>query len=225
MMAMVDRWVIRNTLSMYNTLGTAQAPIRLAINLSAQSLSDASLWTFVLEQFLLTGVDPAMITFEVTETGIIDSLDVAKNFMKHCRQAGSRIALDDFGTGLSSLSYLKQFPLDTIKIDGGFIRTLLLNPLDQAIVRSIGDIARSLGAETVAECVENDETIQMVRELKVDWIQGWATGRPVPLSSVFASDHSQPFLQASQQALQNDRFCYSVVSLKTLTTESFNDSL
>ena len=85
------------------------------------------------------------------------------------------------------MSYLKEFPLDTIKIDGGFIRTLLQNPLDQAIIRSIGEIARSVGANTVAECVEDFATIELLRELQVDWIQGWATGKPRPLGAALAS--------------------------------------
>ena len=184
MMAMVDRWVIRNTLEAYRKLGAGGGQIRLAINLSADSLSDTSLWSFVREQFAVTGVDPGSITFEVTETSIIRDLEVAKGFMRSCRDAGCSIALDDFGTGLSSLSYLKQFPLDTIKIDGGFIRTLLQSPLDQTIIRSIGEIARSLGATTVAECVEDEATIEMLRELQVDWVQGWATGKPMPLNDV-----------------------------------------
>ena len=195
MMAMVDRWVIRNTLALYRQYKAEEAEIRLAINLSADSLSDPSLWNFVSEQFLLTGVNPANITFEVTETGIIQNLDVAKAFIRSCRHAGSRIALDDFGTGQSSLSYLKQFALDIIKIDGEFIRTLLQNPLDQAIIRSVGDIARSVGATTVAECVEDAPTIEMLRSLQVDWIQGWATGRPMPLKAMLASAEQRATIQ------------------------------
>lgn len=181
MMALLDRWVIRNALQLFQQADAAKSGYRIAINLSAESLSDATLWLYISEQFLLTGVPPSSVTFEVSETGIIRNLDVAKRFMKSCREAGSHIALDDFGTGLSSLSYLKQFPLDTIKIDGVFIRTLLHHSLDQAIIRSIGEIARSIGATTVAECVEDAQTIAIVRELKIDWIQGWATGKPEPL--------------------------------------------
>lgn len=186
MMGMVDRWVIQNTFKAYAESMAADAQYRLAINLSGESLSDPSLWSFVSEQFLAFRVNPACITFEVTETGIIANLDAAKTFMTRCRQAGSRIALDDFGTGLSSLSYLKQFPLDTIKIDGGFIRSLANNSLDQAIIRSIGDIARSVGADTVAECVEDLAAVSLLQGLAVDWIQGWATGKPQPLREALA---------------------------------------
>ncbi len=187
MMGLLDRWVIRNTLRLYGESAAAEAGFRLSINLSGESLSDESLWPFILKQFVLLGVAPSSITFEVTETGIIRNLDVAREFMRKCRQAGCGIALDDFGTGLSSLSYLKQFPLDTIKIDGEFIRTLLNQPVDQAIIRAIGDIARSIDATTVSECVEDSETLEMLRELKVDWIQGWVTGRPIPLQHALAT--------------------------------------
>lgn len=196
MMAMVDRWVIRNTLRMYQDSKAAESHLRFAINLSAESLSDPSLWSFVSEQFLLSRVAPSAITFEITETGIIANLEVAKAFINSCRSAGCRIALDDFGTGLSSLSYLKQFSLDTIKIDGGFIRTLLQNPMDQAIVKAIGEIAQSVGATTVAECVEDAATVAMVTSLRVNYIQGWATGKPLPLGTLLRTESTSAFPQS-----------------------------
>lgn len=200
MMTMIDRWVIRNTLGMCQK-AKAASKMRFAINLSAEFLCDPLSWAFISEQILLTGVDPSSITFEITETGIIANLEVAKVFIKSCREAGCRIALDDFGTGLSSLSYLKQFPLDTIKIDGGFIRTLLQNSMDQAIVGAIGEIARSIGATTVAECVEDVATIAMAARLNINYVQGWVTGRPVPLSTVLSRDdaHVPPLMTSSQE--------------------------
>ncbi len=187
LMGMVDRWVIRAALGWFRNQSLQDSSVSFAVNLSAESLNDASLWAFVAEQLQKTKVPPDRITFEVTETGLIGNFDHARAFVNEARRAGCRIALDDFGTGLSSLSYLKQFALDVIKIDGGFIRTLRDNPLDQAIIRSIAEIARSMEASTVAECVEDVGMLQILRGLGVDYAQGWATGRPKPIGEVLAA--------------------------------------
>ncbi len=181
LMTMVDRWVIHHALKMYGPL-CGDCDSRFAINLSADSLSDPALWSYVQGEFLRSGVPPSSITFEVTETALIRSLETAKRFMQQAQLAGSRIALDDFGTGLSSLSYLKQFPLDVVKVDGSFIRQLLSNPLDRSIVHAVAQIARSMKAVTVAECVEDLPTITLLQQLGVDYVQGWATGRPGSMS-------------------------------------------
>lgn len=187
MMQLLDRWVIRKTLAMYPTPGNPRLTIRFAVNLSADSLSDPTLWNFVYEQFQLTGVPPQAITFEVTESGLIRNMATARAFLTQAQATGCRIALDDFGTGMSSLSYLKQFPLDVIKIDGAFVRKLLSTPLDQSIVQAISQIAHSMGADTVAECAEDMETVDLLSSLSVDYVQGWATGKPQPLTQVLHS--------------------------------------
>ncbi len=178
LMTMVDRWVIHHALKMYGQLCGNDHSSSFAINLSADSLSDPDLWAYVQGEFLRTGVPPSCITFEVTETGLIKNLETAKRFMLQAQGAGSRIALDDFGTGLSSLSYLKQFSLDVVKVDGSFIKQLLSNPLDRSIVHAVAQIARSMKAVTIAECVEDLATIALLQELGVDFVQGWAIGRP-----------------------------------------------
>jgi EAL domain-containing protein (putative c-di-GMP-specific phosphodiesterase class I) len=187
LMTLVDRWVVRTALQMHAKYKREDHELRFAINLSADSLSDRELWSFVQEQFRLSGVEPANITFEVTETGLIQSFANAREFMRQARQAGAQIALDDFGTGLSSLSYLKQFPMDVLKIDGSFVRQLTSNTLDQSIVSAIAQIARSMNAVTVAESVEDHATIDMLRDVEVDYLQGWATGRPAPLHVILAA--------------------------------------
>jgi diguanylate cyclase (GGDEF)-like protein/PAS domain S-box-containing protein len=187
LMSLIDRWVIRNTFELLASFQQRPVDLHLSINVSAESLSDSALWSFVKEQFLITGVSPSEITFEVTETGLINNVAQASTFLSRVRAAGAKVALDDFGTGLSSLSYLKQFPLDAIKIDGSFIKKLASSPLDQTIVKSIADIARSMHASTVAECVEEVETIELLRHLGVDYVQGWATGKPTPLTEVLSS--------------------------------------
>lgn len=184
LMTMVDRWVIRNALKQYSSSRPCRFDLHFSINLSADSLSDDTLWSFVQEQFALSGVPPENITFEITESGLIQNLKTAKEFIELARRAGCRIALDDFGTGLSSLSYLKQFSFDVLKIDGSFVRELVSSPLDRSIIRAIAEIAKASDAATVAECVEDTQMIQLLQQLGIDYVQGWATGRPVPLDSV-----------------------------------------
>ncbi|MGI4757601.1 MAG: EAL domain-containing protein, partial [Janthinobacterium lividum] len=191
MMQSIDRWVVRKAFAMYAPVFKAGTNIRFAINLSAESLSDPALWAFVEEQFRSSGVPPSAITFEVTESGMIQNLETAASFLKQAKQAGSRVALDDFGTGMSSLSYLKQFSLDVIKIDGSFIRKLRSTLLDQTIVEAIAKIARSMGATTVAECTEDMETVELAAALGIDYVQGWATGRPQPLVHVLAAKETK----------------------------------
>ncbi|MGI4853658.1 MAG: EAL domain-containing protein [Janthinobacterium lividum] len=186
MMQAIDRWVIRHALAAYAPVFRAGRTMRFAINVSAESLSDPTLWAFVQEEFQASGVPPSAITFEVTESGIIQNVNTAANFLQQAKLAGSRVALDDFGTGMSSLSYLKQFPLDVIKIDGSFVKKLRSTPLDQTIVEAIAKIARAMGASTVAECTEDMETVSLVAMLGVDYVQGWATGKPKPLATVLA---------------------------------------
>lgn len=186
LMGIVDRWVIGAALSAYPAECSGLPEISFAINLSAESLSDPNLWQFVEAQLQQTGIAPERLTFEVTETGLIGNFDHARSFVRKAREVGCRVALDDFGTGLSSLSYLKHFALDVIKIDGAFIRTLSHSPLDQAIIRGVAAIARSMNATTVAECVDDPGMLDFLGELGVNAVQGWATGKPAPLPEVLA---------------------------------------
>jgi diguanylate cyclase (GGDEF)-like protein/PAS domain S-box-containing protein len=184
LMPLIDRWVIRNAFLQLAPYCRVEPNCQFAINVSADSLSDPTLWEYVQAQFLETAMSPSNITFEVTETGLIHNVGHAAGFLRQAQAAGSRIALDDFGTGLSSLSYLKQFPLDVIKVDGSFIRHLSSQPLDQTIVRAIAEIAKSMSACTVAECVEDSQTMHLLEQQGVDFVQGWHTGRPVPLATL-----------------------------------------
>lgn len=198
LMPLIDRWVIKKAFEQARSFNAATFGLHFAINLSASSLSDPTLWVYIADQLESTGLSPTGFTFEVTETALIRNLENARAFLVKARTAGSRVALDDFGTGLSSLSYLKQFPLDSIKVDGAFIRHLLQNPLDQAIVSAMSKIAQSMGAHTVAECVEDSATIEMLLEMNIDYIQGWATGKPQPLTEVLKSRCKVPTPGTSQ---------------------------
>jgi len=126
-------------------------------------------------------VDPARLCFEVTETAAIANLDNAMGFIGRLQALGCRFALDDFGSGLSSFAYLRQLPVNYLKIDGMFVREILANPVDLALVRSMNDLAHVLGKRTVAEYVDNAEVLEKLREVGVDYAQGYLFGRPRPL--------------------------------------------
>jgi EAL domain-containing protein (putative c-di-GMP-specific phosphodiesterase class I) len=187
MMSAIDRWVIKNTL---DQLGSADNMLevnlaRFSINVSAQSLADDDLLEFIEEHIAESGVSPYAICFEITETTVVRNLERAQRFIRRLRKLGCRLALDDFGTGYCSFAYLKDLPVHYVKIDGVFIRDILENPLSEAIVSSMTEIAKVLGAATVAEHVENDLVLQRMRDFGVDFVQGFLIGKPKPLAEVF----------------------------------------
>jgi diguanylate cyclase (GGDEF)-like protein len=187
MMSAIDRWVIKNTL---DQLGSADNMLevnlaRFSINVSAQSLADDDLLEFIEEHIAESGVSPDAICFEITETTVVRNLERAQRFIRRLRKLGCRLALDDFGTGYCSFAYLKDLPVHYVKIDGVFIRDILENPLSEAIVSSMTEIAKVLGAATVAEHVENDLVLQRMRDFGVDFVQGFLIGKPKPLAEVF----------------------------------------
>lgn len=182
MMPMVDRYVIDMAfaeLARARELGS-ELPESLSINLSGMSLGQHSLASFIYDKILQYGVMPGMLCFEITETAAIRNLDVAAEFVTDMRNLGCGVALDDFGTGMSSFAYLKTLDIDYLKIDGQFVRELLTNPFDQATVESVSKLARIKGCRTVAECVEDEDTLLRLRELGVDLVQGFHLHRPEP---------------------------------------------
>lgn len=184
LMGNIDRWVIRSVFQNYGARLRAAEGTTVAINLSANSLNDPFLWPFLQEQFASSGVPPGLIDFEITETAVINNLSAAKQFLSKARAAGCGVILDDFGTGLSSFTYLRQFPVSGLKIDGGFIRQMHDSEIDRAIVESINAIGHRLGAVTVAEQVEDVVTLDMVRAMGIDRAQGFVIGHPRPLDSL-----------------------------------------
>ncbi|MDB5394153.1 MAG: hypothetical protein JWM91_1659 [Rhodospirillales bacterium] len=184
LMGNLDRWVLENALIVYGEALAAIGDLSISINLSANSLNDPLFWPFLSETLKASRLPPQRVNFEITETAMINNLDSARNFMSVVRGAGHGLILDDFGTGLSSFNYLKQFPIDGLKIDGSFIRPMKGSPVDRVIVESINEIAHKLGIWTVAEFVENAETLQIVRAIGIDQAQGYAIGRPVPLDTM-----------------------------------------
>jgi diguanylate cyclase (GGDEF)-like protein len=184
-MTMVDRWVVKEAFSWISELMDAQKVIpSLSINLSGHSVTDDSFMDYLFEQISEYGVGTSRICFEITETGTISNLVKAADFVRAFRNIGCKFSIDDFGTGLASHNYLRELPVDYVKIDGSFVVNIHKNRNDYAIARSINDLAHFLGQETIAESVENDEIVEKLQEIGVDYLQGWGIGRPKILSEV-----------------------------------------
>jgi diguanylate cyclase (GGDEF)-like protein len=152
-----------------------------AINLSARSLNDAQFIDFVKAKFAEYRLPPHVICFEITETAAIANIDQAIQFITELKQMGCHFALDDFGSGMNCFAYLKQLKIDYLKIDGSFIQNITTEKIDQELVACMNRIAHVLGVKTVAEWVENDEILQTLRELDIDYAQGYGLHRPEPL--------------------------------------------
>ena len=182
LMPLIDRWVLR-TLLAWIQAQQQQLPENLcyAINLSGQSLGDEAFTEFVEDQFKQSGVLPERICFEVTETAAIANLAQAMRMMSKLQAMGCGFSLDDFGSGMSSFAYLKNLPVDSIKVDGAFVRDMLTDPIDFAMVEAIIRIGHVMGLKTIAEYVESAAIMQRLAELDVDYVQGFGMHRPEPL--------------------------------------------
>lgn len=191
LMASLDRWVIqtvcqhlRREHDAYRENPTGSAPPALySVNLSGVSLNDEGMLDHVLKQFDTYGIDPAQLCFEITETAIIGNLTKAQQFMNSLRQLGCRFSLDDFGSGLSSFAYLRSLPVNFLKIDGVFIRDIANNTANRAMVKAINEVGHVMGLQTVAEYVEDAQTLEVVRDLGIDFAQGYGVGEPYRLSA------------------------------------------
>ena len=183
----IDHWVIRSTLQ-----SLADEPQWLAltgkcsINLSGASLSSPDLVKFIASQLQATGVPADKLSFEVTETESIRDAALAAQLISQLRELGASVALDDFGTGLATFDYLRSYEFDYLKIDGVFIRNLDTSRVDQSMVKAICEVAQSLGLKTIAEFVEGEPLVARLRELGVNYAQGFGIGRPIPLAEFFA---------------------------------------
>jgi len=188
LMPTIDRWVIEQAIRLlkpHAELLSGQA-VGFAINFSGQSLSEDDFGDFLLDRITASGLDPSVFTFELTETATVANIARAETLMRRLRSLGCGVALDDFGTGLSSLSYLRQLPVTTLKIDGSFVRDILKDTRSDSMVHAIAQLARSMSIATVAEYVETDEIRQRIAALGVDYGQGFAIGQPLPFSDVLA---------------------------------------
>ena len=182
----IDRWVIRRVIADILSLDSKQQhDLRVSINLSGPTISDDGFMGFLLDIIDQTGIDPHHLQFEITETAAIRQFDRALELINALKARGCRFSLDDFGTGLSSLGYLKQMPVDYLKIDGSFIRNMELNDVDFSMVSTINHLAHIMGISTIAECVENQIQLSMLQEIGVDCVQGFFIEKPKPLSDIF----------------------------------------
>jgi diguanylate cyclase (GGDEF)-like protein/PAS domain S-box-containing protein len=186
MASRIDRWVLRRAFQVLDAQVDAHSDAldhvaTIAINLSGQSIGDSSFHAFVEELLTHARFDVRKLCLEITETAVITKLQDAQAFIAAVRQHGVRLSLDDFGAGASSFGYLKQLQVDYLKIDGQFIRELTHDVLDQAAVRCFHDVARVLGIQTVAEFVEDEATVAVLREIGIDYAQGYHYHRPEPM--------------------------------------------
>ncbi len=181
----LDRWVIQHAVDWLSNHPDRLEQLSLCnINLSGHSLGEKDMLHFILSTFENTLVPPEKICFEVTETAAINQLNHAVRFFKALKAQGFLFALDDFGSGLSSFAYLKNLPVDIIKIDGMFVKNMDIDDFDHAMVKSISEIGRVMNKKTVAEFVENQEILQLLRKLKVDYAQGYHITPPRPLNDM-----------------------------------------
>src|SRR5215472_3203814 len=182
LMGLVDRWVVQTTLAALGRGALAVQPDRsVAINISGQTLGDLQFLEFVVECLDSTGVSPAQICFEITESAVVANLEHARRFVGVLHGMGCQFAIDDFGSGVGSFSNLKTLPLDYLKIDGSFIRNLARDSVNQAMVTAMIKLARTLNFKVIAEQVEDSAAEEAARRMGVDYLQGYAIGRPQPL--------------------------------------------
>jgi diguanylate cyclase (GGDEF)-like protein len=178
LMPELDRWVVEHACAWLAR--TPEAGMH-ALNLSGQTLSDLGFHAFVSDALARHDVAPARLCFEITETAAIRQPECALESIQALRAAGCRFALDDFGSGLASFAYLKRLPVDLLKIDGAFVRRIHEDPVDRELVRAANGLAHLMGMRTVAEYAESEAVLAVLRELGVDYAQGYAIGRPEPL--------------------------------------------
>jgi len=160
---------------------TEQQVSTCCINLSGQSLSDERFMEFLVNEIHKSGVSPGILCFEITETAVIANLCNASKLISTLREMGCRFALDDFGVGLSSFGYLKTLSVDYLKLDGCFVKNMVADNIDHAMVRAINQIGHTMNIRTIAEFVEDEATLDAVREVGVDYAQGYVIAKPMPI--------------------------------------------
>ena len=201
LMAQLDRWVLTHALSwLADNPELTSMLYKCSINLSGHSIGNENFLDFVKSKISELNIDPSKICFEITETAAISNLIKATEFISQLKQLGCSFALDDFGSGFSSFAYLKNLPVDFIKIDGMFVRDIDHDCIDQEMVRSITNIARAMGKQTIAEFVENDTIKNILDGFGVDYIQGYSVAKPQSLASL--SMHELGWTEPTARAQQ-----------------------
>ena len=176
----IDLWVVNRAIDILHALPEKHKNTSFNINLSSHAFQDTALLPLLKEKLAKTGIQANRITFEITETAAIANFSQTREMIMNIRELGCRFALDDFGSGFSSFNYIKEFPVDYLKIDGAFISNLLHDQVDQTLIKSMIEIAKKLNKKTVAEFVENQKVLDLLIEYGADYAQGYFIGRPSP---------------------------------------------
>ena len=188
----LDIWVIRKAVGWLVGLKPEWDAVAIAINLSAHSITDSQTLKVIVDLIDGSGIEPERLCFEITETAAIANMQKAVLFIGTLREMGCRFALDDFGSGMSSFAYLKQLPVDYLKIDGSYVRDVVSNPVDRGMVQAVNQIGHCMGMRTIAEYVEDMETFKVMAEIGVDYAQGAGVAPPVPLEETFFPGQPMP---------------------------------
>jgi EAL domain-containing protein (putative c-di-GMP-specific phosphodiesterase class I) len=174
----IDLWVVSHAIDYIAALPKVDEDICFTINLSSHALQADYLLPVIKQKLESTWISPSRLTFEITETAAVTNFDKTREMVSKIRALGCRFALDDFGAGFSSFNYIKNFPVDYLKVDGQFIINLAVDQADQVLVKSMIDVAHSLGKKAIAEYVSNVEILRVLKELGVDYVQGFLLGKP-----------------------------------------------
>jgi len=176
----IDLWVVNRAIDVVHGLPEKYKTTAFSINLSSHAFKDSALLLLLKEKLGTTGINPDRIIFEITETIAIASFSQTREMIMDIRRLGYRFALDDFGSGFSSFNYIKEFPVDYLKIDGTFITNLVNDPVDQTLVKSMIEIAKTLDKKIIAEFVEDRQVLELLAQYGVDYAQGYFIGKPMP---------------------------------------------
>ena len=180
----IDCWVVSSVIRWLEENASVDHKIMFSINLSGRSIGSKTFHNFLRDTLIASNIDMSCLCFEITETAVVDNVERSVEFINSIKQLGVRFSLDDFGSGLSSFSYLKQFPVDYLKIDGEFVRDIIEDDKSYVFVRSMTEVGHCLDMKVIAEFVESDTMFHKLREANVDYVQGYAIGRPVPIDNL-----------------------------------------
>jgi diguanylate cyclase (GGDEF)-like protein len=199
----LDRWVIdrafRYLSDNYQRIVSNETPVFAFINLSGASLSDDKFFDYIRDKFKEYNLDQNIVCFEITETAAITNLQLAIDFIRDIKEQGCHFALDDFGSGLSSFTYLKNIPVDFLKIDGSFVRNMLYDNMDEAFVVAINQLGHVANLKTIAEFVENEQTLEMLTKMGVDYAQGYGIHLPESIDIEESNFHANSAKQSSDR--------------------------
>ncbi len=184
----IDSWVVSSVIEWLQAHQHQLGKFMFSINLSGRSLGSQSFHQFLRDALIDSRLDLSMLCFEITETAAVENVERSLEFINSIRDLGAKFSLDDFGTGLSSFSYLKQFPVDYLKIDGEFVRDITDDDKSYVFVRSMTEVGHSLDMKVIAEFVESDTMFDLLRQANVDYIQGYTVGKPVAIDTLLEMD-------------------------------------